>query len=334
MKKIIILILIIIWPLLVFAQTNKATIVMDLTNGRIIHQENIDEPLLVASAVKIMTAMIIIEQGHLDEMITINKQINQAYGSKIGLEVNETIRRRDLLYALLLKSANDAALALAIDHSHNEILFAKIMNQKAQEIGLKQTVFQNASGLDDITQNKMSARDLAVLYRYAMNNEIFRNIVQTKDYSFQTNKHQFDFKNKNQLLKYKSVTGGKSGYTSRSGKVLITSTKRGATELLIVTINDGYYRKHIDLYKKYWQQYYSPRLINKDKYRVPKTKYYTKNQLIIKEDFRYLVTTEELKAIKRKLIITKYTKKSKMKVGYIRLDLNDKYLGRVGVYTK
>jgi len=331
---IIILLTLIGLPLSVNAQTNKATIVMDLRNGRIIHQENINEPLLVASTAKIMTAVIIIERGNLDKKILIDKRINQSYGSSINLVSGEYISRYDLLHALLLRSANDAALALAIDYADNEASFATIMNQKAKEIGLANTIFKNSSGLDDINQNKMSALDLAILYKYAMKNPIFRKIIATKKYQLNTNVHQFNLENKNKLLKYKSATGGKSGYTSRSGQVLVTSTKRGATELLIITINYGYYKRHIQLYKQYWEQYYSPRLINKDKYKIPKNKYYANNQLIVKDDFVYLVTKEELSKVTRKLVITNKTKKPNKKVGYIYLKLNKKYLGQVSVYTK
>ena len=260
MKKIIILFLF-ITPLKIGAISTSATsaILMDTDNNRIIYSRNIHDKRSVASISKIMTAVIAVESGKLDDKIKINDVILKAYGSGIYIKVDEEMTLRDLVYGLMLRSGNDAALAIAdyvggsVDH------FIEMMNNKAQEIGMKNTEFNNPSGLDEDEGNYSTSYDMALLTSYAMKLKDYRKIVKTKEYKLTTNKNSYVWKNKNKLLKlYKYTTGGKTGFTKKAKRTLVTTASKNNTNLVAVTLNDGNdFNDHINLFDYGFSNYQS-----------------------------------------------------------------------------
>ena len=154
---------------------------MDIDSKRVLYANNIHEKKLIASTTKIMTAIVAIENNKdLNKIITIGEEILTMYGTNIYIEPKEQITIKDLLYGLILRSGNDAAIALATSTSKTEESFVKLMNEKAQELGMKNTIFQNSHGLDDNTKNYSTAYDMALLSSYAYQNKIYREISQSE----------------------------------------------------------------------------------------------------------------------------------------------------------
>lgn len=205
-------------------------------DGRLLESSNGDERQSVASISKIMTAIIAIEKGTLDDTWHVSKDIEKhAIGSSIYLKPNQKVSLRSLLYGLMLRSGNDAAYEIAKVISGNEKKFVELMNQKARQIGMYHTVFYNASGLDEEKGNLSTACDMAILMRYAMKNPIFRKISGTKTYVTEWNYH---WKNKNRLLfDFPFAIAGKTGFTKQAGRTLVTTAKKDGLETTIVTLN-------------------------------------------------------------------------------------------------
>ena len=173
---------------------------MDLDSGRVLYQENIKEKKLIASTTKILTAIVTLENASLDKEVIIGDEVLKMYGTNIYIEVGEKITIKDLLYGLLLRSGNDAAVALAVAVSGSEEEFVKLMNKKAQDIGMKDSSFTNPHGLDDDTKNYSTAYDMALLSRYAYQNKTYRKIVGTKKYVTKTKDKTYLWYNRNKLL--------------------------------------------------------------------------------------------------------------------------------------
>lgn len=210
-----------------------AEIAMELTSGYILEEKNADLRLPMASTTKIMTAIIIIEDCDLDEVITVPDAAVGADGSSIYLKEDEEIDVRDLLYGLMLRSGNDSAAALAIHHSGSIEKFAEKMNEKAAEIGAEDTNFKNPSGLPD-DEHYTTARDLCRIAAYAMRNKTFKEVVSTSKYvgKFRS------FQNKNKLLaSYEGATGVKTGYTVKAGRCLVASAERNGMEAVCVVLD-------------------------------------------------------------------------------------------------
>ena len=150
MKKLIIFLFILLIPFKINALETSAisAILMDLDNNRILYADNIHNVRSVASISKIMTAILAVESGKLDDTVTIGEEIKEAYGSGIYIQVGEKMILRDLVYGLMLRSGNDAAVAIAKYVGGDVNKFVEMMNEKAKEIGMKNTTFNNPSGLD------------------------------------------------------------------------------------------------------------------------------------------------------------------------------------------
>ena len=145
----------------------SSSIVMDLDTGRVLYQKNSKEKRLIASTTKILTAIVTLENADIEKEVTIGDEVLKMYGTNIYIEVGEKMKIKDLLYGLLLRSGNDAAVALAVAVSGSEEDFVRLMNEKAQKIGMKDSIFENPHGLDDDTKNYSTAYDMALLSRYA-----------------------------------------------------------------------------------------------------------------------------------------------------------------------
>ncbi len=224
----------------VYPQTNgKAVILIDGSSGRVLYGKNIHEHLPQASITKIMTALLVIEKGNLDQDVKISTNAAGTPESSIWLEAGENLTRKQLLYALLLNSANDAAVALSESVAGSEKNFVKLMNQRARRLGMKDSYFLNPHGLH-ASGHYTSAYDLALLTRKAMNNRTFRQVVATKTYSIPWADRDYGrwLINHNRLLwNYQNAIGVKTGYTKEAGNCLVGAAQKGPLLLIAVTLN-------------------------------------------------------------------------------------------------
>lgn len=211
----------------------KAEIAMELTTETIITEKNADSKLPMASTTKIVTAIIIIEDCSLDEIITVHDSAVGVEGSSIYLKKDEKISIKDLLYGLMLRSGNDSAVALAIHHSGSTEKFAEVMTQRAKAMGAENSEFKNPSGLPD-DNHYTTAKDLCKIACHAMKNPVFKEIVSTTNY-----KGQFrSFVNKNKILKsYEGANGVKTGYTLKAGRCLVSSAEQNGMDIVCVVLN-------------------------------------------------------------------------------------------------
>jgi D-alanyl-D-alanine carboxypeptidase (penicillin-binding protein 5/6) len=159
----------------------RAAVLMDAETGQVLFAKNAHQPLPPASLTKIMTAIVVLERCELDAVVKASQRAVNAKASSMHLRVGETVKVRDLLYALMLRSANDAAIALAEHTAGSVEAFAALMNEKAKSLGAKHTRFVNPHGLHD-PRHLSTAYDLALITRYAMQNETFRAIVNAPYY--------------------------------------------------------------------------------------------------------------------------------------------------------
>ncbi len=211
----------------------KSAILMEASSGKVVYEKDADTRRGMASTTKIMTALIVLERVSLDDLVTVKRSCTGIEGSSMYLQPGEEITVHDLLYGLLLQSGNDCAAALADYVAGSESAFVDLMNQKSRELGLSGTHFANPSGLPH-EEHYSTARDLARLTIYAMQNEDFRKIVSTRTYRTDTRV----LTNHNRLLSmYDGVDGGKTGYTKSAGRCLVSSALRDGTRLVCVTLS-------------------------------------------------------------------------------------------------
>lgn len=231
---------------------------MDAGDQSILAQKNGDLPLPMASTTKIMTAVVILESCDVNTLISVSPKAVGIEGSSIYLQAGEKIRIQDLLYALMLESANDAAVALALACCESTELFAEKMNEKAKALGMANSFFCNPSGLTQ-EGHCASARDMAVLMAYAMKNPLFRRITATKSIRIpmaESTEYRY-LSNHNRLLsKYSYCIGGKTGYTIAAGRCLVSVSNKDGVELIAVTLNDGNdWNDHVRLFEYGFAQY-------------------------------------------------------------------------------
>jgi len=206
---------------------------MDADSGRVLYEKNADERSLIASTTKIMTALLVCEQCNLSDSVQIPKEAVGVEGSSLYLQEGEILSVQELLYGLMLHSGNDAAVALAIYCAGSEAAFVDRMNEKAQRLGLTGTSFGNPHGLDH-DGNYSTARDLAKLSAYAMENEDFYRTVSCKT----VNIGNRSLRNHNKLLfRYDGAVGVKTGYTKAAGRILVSAAEREGRRLIAVTIH-------------------------------------------------------------------------------------------------
>ncbi len=215
----------------------KNAVLIEYESGDIIFSKNSSCRAPMASTTKIMTAIVAIENGDLDKRIKIPSEAIGVEGSSIYLQDGEELTLRELLYALLLESANDASVAIAIEIAGSVEKFAEMMNDKARELGLEDTNFTNPHGLDD-ESHYTTAYDLAKIARYAMQNPCFCEIVSTKKEIIPSLDGQRVLINHNKLLKsFEGAIGIKTGFTKKSGRCLVSCAERDGVRLIAVTLN-------------------------------------------------------------------------------------------------
>ena len=217
----------------------KGAIVLDAYTGHTLYEKNADEAQYPASTTKIMTALLVIEAGDLDKQVEVTDEDSKVGESSLNLLPGDHYTRRDMLFGLMLKSANDVAHALGRDNAGSIEAFAEKMTRRAKELGATNTNFRNPNGLHD-PQHYTSPRDLALIARAAMQQPYFRRVVGTVHYTWKRPTGElWELTNHNRLLgAFPGCTGVKTGYTNPSQQVLVSALLRDKREVIAVVMHD------------------------------------------------------------------------------------------------
>lgn len=325
-KKLLFL-FIMLFPFSIQAISATSYIVMDMDSGRVLEGKNVNKKSLIASTTKILTAITAIEYGNLEDVVRVNQDILTSYGSGIYIQVGEELLLDDLLYGLMLRSGNDAALAIASHVGGAKDNFVYLMNEMAINIGMKNSSFVNPSGLEekDGKANYSTVYDMALLTKYAMKNQHYRRITGTKEIVVKSSFKTYRWFNKNKLLNsYKYCNGGKTGYTDKAKRTLVTTASKDNMNLVIVTFNDGNdFNDHKNLYEKYFNNYERVKVLDKNSE-------YGKN-IEMKNDF-YMIKKEG-DVIETKVYLENIkTNIDGSIVGKVEVMLNGKVLGSRNLY--
>ncbi len=275
-----------------------------------------------------MTSYVALNNSKIDDIVTVGENVLKSFGSGIYIEIGEKMSLENLLYGLMLRSGNDAAIVIADYVGGSMEGFALMMNEVAQNIGMKKTTFINSSGLENDSGegNLSTSYDMALLMSEAMKNEKFREIVGTKEKIVKTNYKTYVWYNKNKLLKnYEYCTGGKTGFTEKARRTLVTTASKDGMNLVVVTLNDpNDFQNHQSLYEEYFKKYKSYKVLDKNKENLENEKYY------IKEDKYLTLTNNEYKSLKKDIFL--YKKNVSNIVGYITVSLNNETLLKENIY--
>lgn len=228
---------------IVFAENNpnilsEAAILIDSKTGQVLYEKNADSKMYPASLTKIATAIYALEKGDLDDVVTVSKKARHVDGTRVYLEEGEKIQLKKLIQGLLINSGNDAGVAIA-EHLDGSIeTFATNLNSYLSKLGLENTNFENPHGLFN-PKHVTTAEDLARITQYAMENEEFREIFGTQELEWKGSSWQTTIYTHHKLMRekpYDGITGGKTGYTERSGNTLVTTAKRNDLSLIAVIL--------------------------------------------------------------------------------------------------
>ena len=324
MKKVLLVLMLLI-PFKVNAISASSAIVMDQNSKQVLYANNINDQRLIASISKIMTCLVAINYGDLDKVVKIDDNILKAYGSAIYIEVGEEMTLKDLLYGLMLRSGNDAAIAISNEVAGSMESFVYLMNDMASKIGMNNTIFYNSHGLEENNGNgnTSTSYDMALLTSYAMNNKTFQEIFATKKHIVKTNYKTYSWTNKNKLLhSYDFITGGKTGFTEKARRTLVTTASKDNMDLVVVTLNDGNdFNDHITLYNEIFNNYYSLSVLDKDNFNIEEQKLYKDATFKIYNDFSLTLKKNNKQDVKIKYSLLKEKKVS-----------NNQFIGTADVY--
>ncbi|MFZ9931636.1 MAG: D-alanyl-D-alanine carboxypeptidase family protein [Chthoniobacterales bacterium] len=222
----------------------KAAILVDVRSGRVLYNKNSRAPRAVASTQKLLTALIVAEEGNLWQNVTIKPSDTTAAPTKLYLKSGQTYSRFELLQALLVKSANDVACALARDNAGSVEAFAAKMNRRAAQLGAKASHFINPNGLPADGQHS-TARDMAIIARNAYAHPVLRRIVATKSFEFHfADGRVRELVNTNRVLRTASFCNGmKTGYTNAAGHCLVSSGQNNGRDVIAVVLGSN--KKHV-----------------------------------------------------------------------------------------
>ncbi|MEJ6951018.1 D-alanyl-D-alanine carboxypeptidase family protein [Natronospora cellulosivora (SeqCode)] len=220
--------------------TAKNAAVIDVETAQVLYGKAMHVKAYPASVTKILTTIVAIEEGNLEDIVTVSRKAAYQEGSSIYLKEGEKIKLKELLYAVMLASGNDAAVAVAEHVAGSVEDFANLMNERARMMGALNSNFRNPHGLPD-SNHYTTAYDMAMIMRYAMTNDKFREITKTKNISISWSGNDWGrgLRNHNKLLfSYDDITGGKTGYTRAAGRCLVASASRDGREVIAVVLND------------------------------------------------------------------------------------------------
>lgn len=216
--------------------SSRIALIYDRASGRILYEKNGNKQTPMASTTKIMTAIVVLENAKLTDTVTITTKAAGIGGSRLGLKKNDKITVNDLLYGLMLRSGNDAAVALAIHVGGSVEGFAEMMNKKAEELNLTNSHFVVPHGLDN-EGHYTTAYELAKMADYALKIDKFKEIVGTKVATIHINGYAKKINNTNNLLgSVSGVYGVKTGFTNGAGRCLVTACKRNDLDIITVII--------------------------------------------------------------------------------------------------
>ncbi len=347
-KVIIILLIILMFATIInqtfnytIAENNTAEIVMEINSNRVLHQKNAKDKKFMASTTKILTAITIIENCDVNEIVTVTEKSVGVEGSSIYLVPGEKLSVKDLLYGLMLRSGNDCAETLAIHCSDSIKEFADLMNKTAKRIGANDSNFVNPHGLHD-DNHYTTAYDLALISCYAMKNEIFREIVGKKSVIIPHTMRDYSRKliNKNKLLlNVEGATGIKTGYTKKAGRCLVGSVIRNGMELISVVLNcQPMFERTAELFNNCFNRYKNYTIVESDniigfiKNKNSNEKY----PLVIKNDVILPLTNDEYNDIRIVYDydeITNNPKENFEEVGLIKIYVQNKLIFEEKIYT-
>ncbi|WP_254901244.1 D-alanyl-D-alanine carboxypeptidase family protein [Tuberibacillus sp. Marseille-P3662] len=321
--------------------SGRAAILMDQTSGRVLFSKNIHKQMRIASITKVMTAILAIESGKMDEMVKVSDNAYGTEGSSLYLKKGEKIKLKDLVYGLMLKSGNDAAVAIAEKVGGSVQGFVHLMNKKARELGMFDSHFANPNGLDTQEDHYSTAYDMAILTKYAMSNKTFRRIFKTKHYKAPNPNDKWDrsWKNKNKLLfNYDYSTGGKTGYTKRAGRTLISTATKDDMDLVVVTLDDGNdWEDHRNLFNWGFKTYDMVTIVEKGKISGIEKQAY-KDRLYTHRSLVYPLTDKENENLSTHLKLYKFDEASKWPehepIGYLNVESGDEALTRMPLFME
>ncbi|MCR1898048.1 D-alanyl-D-alanine carboxypeptidase [Irregularibacter muris] len=324
--------------------TSESAIVIEQKTGRILFSKNIDEQRAMASTTKIMTAIVAIEHGNLNDKVKVSKNASGIEGSSIWLEENEELTLEELLYGLMLRSGNDAAYAIGEHIGGGDIEnFIRMMNDKAKEINALNTSFANPHGLDD-NNHYTTAHDLAKITAYAMNNDVFKTIVSTKKKNISWQNHQWNraLHNKNKILwNYEGGNGVKTGYTSKAGKCLVSSAYRNEMQLITVVLkSNNIWDDSTALFDYAFDTYQPYQVVSEDEYlrSIPvKDGIRERVRVYSKKEIEIPIKEIEKQKVKVKLALPKTIEAPILKekiIGKLELYLADEKIDEAEIYVK
>ncbi len=283
---------------------------MDTDTGRILYQNNAYEKKLIASTTKIMTFVVAYEyaKDFLDVEVEAGDEILKMYGTSIYLSYHEAMPLRDLLYGLMLRSGNDAAVVIANFVGGSEEGFVKLMNKKAQKLGMYQTTFHNPHGLDEKTQNYSTAYDMALLSIYASKIPFYEKVTNTKYYQVKTKEKSYSWTNRNKMIfTYPYFQTGKTGYTPKAGRTFVSTAQKDNLHLTVVTLNEpNIYDVHRMLYEEMFKKYKKILLVSKEEFSLEYP------SMTIRKDLYYPLLESEIKNITKKIMINEDTKEKEL----------------------
>lgn len=250
------------------AAVNTSWVVIDADTGRILDGANPHEQLPIASLTKIWTALTFIESEPAEEKTVISSQAASAEGSSIYLEPGSEVSTNELLHGLMLRSGNDAAMALAEHAGGSEEGFVHLMNEQAELYGLTNTHFTNPSGLHD-EKHLSTAYDTAMMLYFGMRNDAFRDIASAEGYT-RTGEQPGVWENKHRLITSDTdAVAGKTGFTKAAGRTLATYFEKNGKKVIVVTLNSGNdWNIHKSLASKVFKEYSIVTIAKKGEYAV------------------------------------------------------------------
>lgn len=329
----------------------KSAILVDCDTNRVLWEKNAYEPMSIASTTKIMTCIIALENGNLKDEVTVSKRAVSQPEVKMHLAVGEKQRLEDLLYALMLKSYNDSAVAIAEHIGGTVENFCKMMTDKAKSLGAKDTLFETPNGLD-AGNHHSTAYDMALIASYAMKNDKFVEIITTKEVTTPINGGNYKsyyIPNTNRLLsEYEGANGIKTGLTNKAGHCFVGSAQRNGVKLISVVLASGWgtkgkAQKWIDTKAilNYGFENYKPQnIIEKGKvaceFNISNSPIAQKSKLIYGQELSLILSEQEKQNIKIELDIPEIVKApiyKNQKLGTAKIFINNQNIKDIDLYT-
>ena len=332
----------------------RVGLIFDRNSKTILYEKNGLKQVPMASTTKIMTSIVVLENANLSDIVTISKKAAGTGGSRLGLKVNDKVTVHDLLYGLMLKSGNDAAVALAEHVGGGIEQFAELMNKKANEMGLVNSHFVTPHGLDQ-EKHYTTAYELAYMADYALNIPKFREIVSSKSYNITINARSNLIGNTNELLgNLSGVYGVKTGFTNGAGRCLVTACKRDNLDIITVVLGadtkkirtsdsikliEYAYKNYqvIDIQKNIKEQFENWKYLNKNRIYINKAK---ENYMDLEiENLKYnkiAVKKEDIDNVKIEINSLYYLEapvEENQVIGSAKVQIGDKIIGTLNIYN-